>query len=394
MINEKILVLNAGSSSIKFQVYDFDEKVLAKGLCERIFLNDGVFQIEINSEKNKKLIPFPTYQAAFECILKHLKMFNVINNFDEIIGAGHRIVQGGSYFKNSTLINPTVLEKIIEYSTLAPLHNKPEADVIKVVMEMIPNCRNVAVFDTTFHTTIPEKNYKYAIPQEWETKYLIRRYGFHGTSFRYITERMEQLLNRKPLNLIVCHLGNGASICAIKKSKSYNTSMGFTPLEGLIMGTRSGDIDASVVEYVMQQSALTANEVVSKLNKASGLLGLTGSSDMRDVCADVQKNQVALAMYAERIANYIAQYWNQLEGDVDAIVFTAGVGENSSDTVVDICNALKGLKIKIDSNQFVNKYDDARLVSSSESLIPVYQVRTNEELMIMRDVKTFGKLKS
>ncbi|WP_027119348.1 acetate kinase [[Mycoplasma] testudinis] len=393
MTTDKILVINAGSSSIKFQVYDEKEAVLAKGLCERIFV-DGSFEIEANGKKLSKKVDFPDHEAAFKCILDHLLSLKIISNLNEIKGAGHRIVQGASYFKSSVFVDQKALNKIVEYSALAPLHNKAESDVIKVVMKLVPAASNVAVFDTTFHATMPAKNYKYAVPQEWETKYLVRRYGFHGTSYRYITDRMEKHLKKSKVNLIVCHLGNGASICAIKDSQSYNTSMGFTPLEGLVMGSRSGDIDPSVVEYVMACTKMSANDLVNKLNKASGLLGLTGSSDMRDVEANAKNNIVALEMYASRIADYIVKYWNQLKAKVDAIVFTAGVGENSKPSLLRISQELGGLKISLNEKAFDEKYSDLRLVSDKKSPIPVYQVRTNEELMILRDVKTFGKLKN
>lgn len=386
----KILVINAGSSSIKFQLYDANEKVLAKGLCERIFI-DGAFKYEFeDGSKDEGNWAFPTHKEALIHLLESLKKHKVINNLSEIVGVGHRVVQG-AYWTDSTLITPQVLEKIYELAKLAPLHNKPEADVIDVVQKLIPKAKNVAVFDTSFHTSMPEVAYEYAIPREWKEKHLVRRYGYHGTSYRYVTKRFEQLLNKKAVNLVICHLGNGASIAAIKDSKSINTSMGFTPLEGLVMGTRSGDIDPSVVQYIAKQTNKTLDQVIDDLNKKSGLLGLSSYADMRDVTSNLPKTQLTLDVYTQRVADYILKYANQINASIDGLVFTAGVGENASLIIQEVVNKVHLLKVSLDPKAFEQKYSDYRKLSDDKSQLNVYQVRTNEEIMIMRDVVRLSK---
>ncbi|MDC4182831.1 acetate kinase [Mycoplasma bradburyae] len=386
----KILVINAGSSSIKFQLYDASEKVLAKGLCERIFI-DGAYKYEFSDgTKEESTAAFPNHKEALSHLLESLKKHKVINDLNEIVGVGHRVVQG-AYWKDSTLVTPEVLEQIYDLAKLAPLHNKPEADVIDVVQKLIPSAKNVAVFDTTFHTTMPEVSWAYAIPGEWKDKHLVRRYGYHGTSYRYITKRFEEILNKKSVNLIVCHLGNGASVAAIKGSQSINTTMGFTPLEGLVMGTRSGDIDPSVIQYIAKQTNRTLDEITNDLNKKSGLLGLSGYADMRDVEANLPKTQVAIDLYTQRVADYIVKYANQINEPIDGIVFTAGVGENSATIVQKVMSRVNLLKVSLDSNAFENKYSDYRKISDANSQVDVYQVRTNEEIMIMRDVVRLSK---
>lgn len=385
MSNSKYLIINAGSSSIKFQVFDESQKILAKGLCERIFV-DGHFEIVVDDKKITKTEDFSDHEKAFKCILDYLLDLKVINDLKEIIGIGHRVVQGADYFKDSVIVDDTALAKIDEYIKLAPLHNKPESEVIKIVQKIISHAVNVAVFDTTFHVTRPAENYMYAVPKEWQEKFMIKKYGAHGTSYRYINLKMQKVLNKKEVNLIICHLGNGASICSVKNSKSYNTSMGFTPLEGLIMGTRSGDIDPAVVEYLCNQSNMTVSNVINDLNKKSGILGLTGSADMRDVLKNREQNKVAIKMYCQRVADYIIKYWNQLSGEIDAIVFTAGVGENSNDIVKGIIESLPVLKIELSDESIQAKYDDFKLITTPNSHVNVYQVRTNEELMILQDI--------
>lgn len=385
MSNSKYLIINAGSSSIKFQLFDESQKILAKGLCERIFV-DGHFEITVGEKKITKTEDFSDHEKAFKCILNYLLDLKVINDLKEISGVGHRVVQGADYFKDSVIIDQTFLDKIEEYIKLAPLHNKPESEVIKIVQKTISNAVNIAVFDTTFHVTRPAENYMYAVPREWEEKFMIKKYGAHGTSYRYVNLKMQKVLNKTDVNLIICHLGNGASICSVKNSKSYNTSMGFTPLEGLIMGTRSGDIDPAVVEYLCNQNNMTVSNVLNDLNKKSGILGLTGSADMRDVLKNRDKNKVAIKMYCQRVADYIIKYWNQLSGEIDGIVFTAGVGENSTDIIRGIIELLPVLKIEISDQDLESKYDDFKLITTPNSHVNVYQVRTNEELMILQDI--------
>lgn len=391
METNKIIVLNAGSSSIKFQLFDDNLNLLAKGLCERIFI-DGCFELTIcnSNEKIKKSVDFPNHRSALQCILDHLVTLKIISSFDEIVGAGHRVVQGGNYFVDSALIDESTLSKIYEYAKLAPLHNKHEADVISDLCNLIPNCKNVAVFDTTFHTTMPEKNYRYAIPIEWEKKYLVRRYGAHGTSFHYVTSEMQKFLNKQDVNLIICHLGNGASICAVKNGTSYNTTMGFTPLEGLIMGTRSGDIDPAVIDYLCKELNQSPKEITNYLNKQSGMFGLTGSSDMRDVFKDEVKNKVAIEMYAQRVANYIVSYANQLSAKIDGIIFTAGIGENCIPIIKKILNEVPLLSLSYNEEKLSDlSYSHIKKISNESSKYHLYQIRTNEELMIVKNVLKF-----
>ncbi len=383
MNDNKILVVNAGSSSIKFQLFDYHKKVLAKALCERIFV-DGFFKLEFNEQKVEEKVAFPDHHAAVTHFLNTLKKHKIIQELSDITLVGHRVVQGANYFKDSVILDAAALAKIKEFIKLAPLHNKPEADVIEIFFKEVPSAKNVAVFDTTFHTTIPQENYLYAVPRSWEQKHLVRRYGFHGTSYKFINNYLEKHLNKQNLNLIVCHLGNGASVCAIKNGKSFNTSMGFTPLEGLIMGTRSGDLDPAIIGYVAEQENMSASDVVNALNKKSGMLALTGASDMRDVFAKPQENAVAIKMYVNRVADYIAKYLNQLEGNIDGLVFTGGIGENASDCVELFINAVKSLGFATDLKLFV-KYGDSCVVSTPQSKYKIYRVRTNEELMIVED---------
>lgn len=391
MSNSKFLVLNAGSSSIKFSIFDNDLKLLAKGLCERIFV-DGIFELNIivddQYKKIKKNVEFTDHQIALQYILNQLIENKIVEKLTDIIGVGHRIVQGGNYFKDSAIINESNLVKIYELSKLAPLHNVHEANVIKIIMNLIPNSKNIAVFDTTFHSTIPPKNYRYAISPEWENKYMVRRYGMHGISYQYVTEKMQNYLNKQNANFIICHLGNGASICAIKEGKSYNTSMGFTPLEGLIMGTRSGDIDPAVIDYLCDELHQSVKEITNALNKKSGMLALTNSSDMRDIFKNEQNNQIAIDMYCQRIANYIVNYVNQLNGEIDGIIFTAGVGENSPEVIKRVIQLLPILNLEYDLNFLINlDYNDIKAIHTNNSKYKIFQIRTNEELMIAKNVK-------
>lgn len=383
MQSHKILVVNAGSSSIKFQLFNDKKQVLAKGLCERIFI-DGFFKLEFNQKKIEEKVQFNDHNLAVKHFLNALKKNKIITELSEIGLIGHRVVQGANYFTDAVLVDTHSLAKIKEFIKLAPLHNKPEADVIEIFLKEIKTAKNVAVFDTTFHTTIPRENYLYAVPENWEKNNLVRRYGFHGTSYKYINEFLEKKFNKKPLNLIVCHLGNGASVCAIKQGKSLNTSMGFTPLEGLIMGTRSGDIDPAIVSYIAEQQKLSCNDVVNELNKKSGMFAITGSSDMRDIFDKPEINDIAIKMYVNRVADYIAKYLNQLSGEIDSLVFTGGVGENASYCVQLIIEKVVSLGFKTNSNLFGN-YQDSSLISTNESKYQIFRVRTNEELMIVED---------
>ena len=392
-MTKKILVINAGSSSIKFKVYDFAKLIpLASGLCERIFV-DGHIQVTNTLTKATfdKNIKMPNHTIAIKIALDLLEKLGVIKTYKEIVGIGHRVAMGGSFFKTSTSIDiKKNLDMVGEYGKIAPLHNLPEKEVVLVFKKLIPSAKNVGVFDTSFHTTIPQLNYDYTLDRNLTKKYMIRRYGFHGTSYRYITNKMIKILKNKTPNLIICHIGNGASICCVKKGKSYDTTMGLSPLSGLVMGTRCGDIDASVVLFLLRQK-YSVQQVDDFLNKKAGLLGLSGYSDIRDVCKHAKENNknaiLARQMLVQRIVNYIVQYINELDNKVDAIVFTAGCGENDPTLPNEVVNKIKVVKLNVIASKVKAKYDDYIQISNPTSKIKIFKVRTNEELLIASDTK-------
>jgi acetate kinase len=388
-MSKKILIINAGSSSIKFKLFEkVNYHVIASGLCERIFV-DGQFTMKYGDNKVFQTnTPMPDHTKATEYLLNQLKDLHVIEDFNDIIGVGHRVVLCTPKITSSVAITPIVKADIQSMTKLAPLHNGPELTVIDIFEKLLPHAMQVASFDNTFHATIPPENYTYPINQEIAKKYAIRRYGFHGNSYRFITKRMSALLNKQNPNLIVCHLGNGASVCAIKEGKSFDTSMGLTPLEGVMMGTRSGNVDPSIVTYLIREG-MSVDQVDNLLNKESGLKGVFGSPDMREVSSAYEKNnknaQLAFTMYANRVVEYILKYANELENKVDALVFTAGVGENSTFLIQHVVNKIKLLELKLNKN-LNEKYDDYKLISDTSSTYPIYCVRTDEELMIAQDV--------
>ncbi|WP_243291264.1 acetate kinase [Bacillus sp. FJAT-47783] len=388
----KILAVNAGSSSFKFQLFEMpSEEVVTKGLVERIGLDHAIFNITVNGEKRKEVLDIPNHAVAVQLLLNKLTEYNIIHSLDEIEGIGHRVVHGGEVFNDSALITEETLQQIEELSDLAPLHNPANIVGIKAFQNVLPNVPAVAVFDTAFHQTMPEESYLYSLPYDYYEKYGIRKYGFHGTSHKYVTERAAEMLGRplEELRLISCHLGNGASIAAVEGGKSIDTSMGFTPLEGVAMGTRSGSIDPALIPYIMNKTGQNAAEVLDVLNKKSGLLGLTGfSSDLRDIEAAAEEGQhrakLALEVFADRIHKYIGSYAARMCG-VDAIIFTAGIGENS-DVVRE--RVLRGL-------EFMGVYWDPALnkvrgkeafINYPHSPVKVLIIPTNEEVMIARDV--------
>lgn len=415
-INDKILVINAGSSSIKFQLFQLvNEKpefeILAKGLVERIAISGSRIITEIIKNKNvvkhEKTITIKDHDFGAKLIIEQLEAFKVIKDFDEVVGIGHRLVHGGQKFVTSTIINHQVETALIESVALAPLHNPPALKGYHAFKVLNPKIKHVAVFDTSFHCTLPAEKYLYSVPYSWYQNYQIKRYGFHGISYRYILEKLTEIL-KKPIqniNTIVCHLGNGASVCAIKKGQSYNTSMGLTPLDGLIMGTRSGIIDPSIHNYLCQitknsKQPETIVSVTDALNKDSGLLGISEvSSDIRDVVAAQNDNKhpkqkqaaLAIKMFTQRIANYIIQYANDLDNEVDALVFTAGIGENAAEIRQAIIDEIKILSLKLNEKKNQASYSDYLLISESSSKIPVYKIRTNEEIMICYDTFTLIK---
>ncbi len=387
----KILAVNAGSSSLKFQLIEMpEEKVLSKGLVERIGIADSVFSIEFDDKEDEETRDIPDHAVAVKLLLDKLTSFGVIKSLDEIDGIGHRVVHGGEKFNDSVVITDEVIKEIEEVSELAPLHNPANLTGIRAFREVLPNVPSVAVFDTAFHQTMPEQSYLYSLPYEYYQKYGIRKYGFHGTSHKYVSERASELMGvpLEQLRLLSCHLGNGASIAAIEKGKSIDTSMGFTPLAGVTMGTRSGNIDPALIPYIMEKTGQSASEVMNILNKKSGMLALSGfSSDLRDIQEKAENGdnraELALQVFAERIHKYIGSYAARMHG-VDAIIFTAGVGENSI-TIRE--RVLKGL-------EFMGVYWDPSLnnirgketfVNYPHSPVKVIVIPTNEEVMIARD---------
>ena len=391
----KVLSVNAGSSSLKFQMYEMpEEKVLISGVFERIGIDAPFYTIKINGEKIRKEVELPNHKVAFEILVKELMDYKVVESLDEIKGIGHRVVQGGDYFNKTVVIDDEVIAKIDELSTLAPLHNPAAITGIKAAQAVVPNAVQTAVFDTAFHQTMDEVNYMYAVPYSWYTDYKIRRYGAHGTSHKYVSLRMNEILGRMNTKLITCHIGNGGSVSAVVDGKCINTSMGLTPNAGLIMGSRCGDIDATIVPYIMKKANLTAEEVDTALNKQSGLLGISGvSSDSRDVEDGINSGNerclLAQKMYVRRIIDYIAKYYVEM-GGADAIVFTAGVGENSKATRREIMDGLSVLGVVVDEENN-NTRGEEIMVTTKESKIPCYVIPTDEEVMIARDTYAFIK---
>ncbi len=392
----KVLVINCGSSSLKYQLFNMvDESVLAKGLVERIGLEEGkIIHQPANRDKITNTQPIEDHEAAIGLVFAQLmhKDYSVINELSEISAIGHRVVHGGTKFAESVLIDQDVKASIRELFQLAPLHNPPNLQGIESCEKLAPQVPQVAVFDTAFHQTMPEQACVYAIAYEDYEKFGIRKYGFHGTSHRYVSERAADLLGAKVDNfkVITCHLGNGASIAAVNNGKSVDTSMGLTPLEGLIMGTRCGDVDPAVIPFLMERKNLSVDEASNYLNKKCGVLGVSGvSSDFRDIetaAAEGNKRaQLALDMFAYRVKKYIGSYFAVLNG-ADAIVFTAGLGENSKETRAEVCKGLENLGIKIDPAK-----NDVRgketIISSDDSKVKVLLIPTNEELVIARDAK-------
>ena len=393
----KILVINSGSSSLKYQLINMKtETVLAKGLCDRIGLEKSFLKHAKGNEDSKVYEKdLPDHKAAIKEVLNALTdaETGVISDMSEIKAVGHRVVHGGEKFSDSVLITDKVIEAINECVELAPLHNPPNIVGIKACQEIMPDTPMVAVFDTAFHQTMPKEAYMYGIPYELYEKYGIRKYGFHGTSHKYVANVAANYVG-KPLNdikLISCHLGNGASICAVKNGKSIETSMGFTPLDGLIMGTRSGSLDPSVVPFIMEKENLSTKEVADLLNKKSGVLGVSGvSSDFRDIDTAIEagneRAKIALDLFCYRAKKYIGEYTVVMNG-VDVVVFTAGIGENNAIAREMILENLDYLGIKIDKVKNTKRGEDIIEISSDDSNVKVLVIATNEELAIARETK-------
>lgn len=387
------MAVNAGSSSLKFQLYTMpEETVIAKGLVERIGINDSVFKLEYGDDQEVKLVEdIATHDRAVEILFEQLEANNVIHSFDEITGIGHRVVAGGELFKDSALIDDEVIDQVDALAEFAPLHNAAEAAVMRAFKERVPNATMAAVFDTSFHTTLPAENYLYSLPYEYYEDFKARKYGAHGTSHRYVSRRAAEMLgkNIEDLKIITCHLGNGASITAVEGGKAVDTSMGFTPLAGVTMGTRTGDIDASIIPFLMKKLEITdINEMLNIFQKQSGLLGISGiSSDMREIMAAKETNErakIAYDIFINRVQKYIGQYIAVMNG-VDAIVFTAGIGENSAPVREDVINGITVFGAEIDAER--NDTRKEAVISTEDSKVVVLNIPTNEEVEIAREVE-------
>ena len=392
----KTISINAGSSSVKWQLYSMpEEKVLAKGLIERIGLKDSISTVKFDGRSERQTLDIADHTQAVKILLDDLKRFEIIQSYDEITGVGHRVVAGGEYFKESALVTDDVLKKIEELSLLAPLHNPANADGIRAFRQLLPDITSVAVFDTSFHTTMPEKAYRYPLPTKYYTENKVRKYGAHGTSHEYVVHEAAKLLGKpiEELKLITCHIGNGASITAVDKGRSVDTSMGFTPLGGVMMGTRTGDIDPAIIPYLMQHTDdfNTPEDISRILNRESGLLGVSEkSSDMRDIHeamrAGDEKAQLANEIFVDRIQKYIGQYLAVLNG-ADAIIFTAGIGENSVTIRSMVIEGISWFGCDVDPEK--NFFGATGDISTEAAKVRVLVIPTDEELVIARDVERF-----
>ena len=396
----KLLCVNAGSSSLKYQLFEMpEEKVLISGYIEKIGLEDSFWTTKVNGEKIKGAKYLKNHSEAVKVMLDELIDNEVVKSLDEIKGVGHRVLHGGEKYSDSVLITDEVVQDIKDLTKLGPLHHPGNLAGIESLKEVLPDVPMVAVYDTAFHQTMPKENFMYPVPYEWYLNYGVRKYGFHGTSHKFITETMKEKLGKEDVNLIICHIGSGASISAVKNGKCFDTTMGITPLDGLMMGTRSGSIDPSILEYVCKESGKSISDVTNDLNKKSGLLGISGFSDSRDVEEAARKGDeraiLALNMYNNRVAKYVADYYIELEGNVDAIIFTAGVGENGCEPRSEIIKKLNplGIKLNEEGNSKIASYKDVHegIISSIDSKVPVWVVPTNEELMIIKDTYKFVK---
>ncbi len=387
----KIMAVNAGSSSLKFQLLKMPEETeIASGVVERIGLPEAISTIKFNGKKETATLEIPDHTVAVKNVLENLVTFKIVDSYDEIAGVGHRVVHGGEKFADSVLINEEVMEAIEEVSDLAPLHNPANLTGIRAFQEALPDKPQTAVFDTAFHQSMEKESFIYPTPYEWYEKYGVRKYGFHGTSHKYVSNRVADILGKdvSDLKTIVLHIGNGASICAVDGGKSVDTSMGFTPLAGIAMGTRSGDIDPAIIEYISGKENKSVQEVMSDLNKRSGYLGMSGvSSDSRDLWEAAyngdEKAMLAVNKQAKMVADYIGSYFVSM-GGVDVIVFTAGVGENAANTREVIAQRLSALGVELDEDANETRGEE-RIISTKDSKVILMVVPTNEEVMIARD---------
>lgn len=391
----KILSVNCGSSSLKFQAYEMpEENVLIAGTFERIGIEGGFYTLKLNGEKIKKEVELPNHEVAVEILVKELLDNHIVESLDEIKGIGHRTVHGGDKFNSSVLVTEEVVKQLEDLIPLAPLHNPAGITGIRAFQKMVPNAKAVAVFDTAFHQTMPESSYLYSVPMEWYENYGVRKYGFHGTSHQYVSARMNEILGRTDTKIITCHIGSGGSVSAVLNGKCIDTSMGFTPNAGIMMGTRSGDIDYSMIPYIMDKTGMTLKEVDTILNKQSGLTGISkGKSDARDIEDGMNAGDklcaLAQEMYVKRVVEYIAKYYVLL-GGCDAIVFTAGLGENSKITRHQIMEKLACLGVEEDEKANDMRGEE-KMVTTPNSKIACYVIPTDEELMIARDTFQLAK---
>ncbi|MGJ0683837.1 acetate/propionate family kinase [Lactobacillus johnsonii] len=383
---KKVLAINSGSSSFKYKLFSFpNEKVIASGMADRVGKENAVFKIKLsNGQEYIKNLPIHNQEEAVKLLIEDLKKFHVVEDLREISGVGHRVVNGGEIFKESVHVKEKELQEIFDLGELAPLHNIPEANGIKAFMRIIPNVPQVAVFDTSYHQTLDQIHYLYSIPYEYYQKYGIRKYGAHGISISYVAQRAAKMLNKNPnlVNLIVCHLGSGASVTAVKNGKSYDTSMGISPLTGVTMGTRSGDFDPAALQRLMHKTGMNIDEAVKVLNYKSGLSGI--SSDMRDLIESKDKRaKLARKIFFNRVVRYVGAYAAELNG-VDAIIFTAGIGEHDPGIRAGVMASLKYLGLDPDFK--ANRTDGEKFISKPNSKVKAMIVPTNEELMIAREV--------
>lgn len=389
----KVLSVNTGSSSLKFQLYEMpEEKVLMKGVLERIGSEDSSYKMYLGEEKIQDKVPLPNYDRAVEFLLEKLLESGMVASLEELGAVGHRVVHGGSGYSHSVRITEKVMQDLEDISDLAPLHNPIHVLGMRAFAKAIPNTTMAACFDTAFHQTMEPKNYLYAVPYEWYSKYNVRRYGFHGLSHQFITNEMKKRLGKENVNLIICHIGNGASITAVKEGKCIATSMGFTPNAGLMMGTRCGDIDATILPYIQKKLEMAPDEMNYALNFESGLQGIASMNDLRDLddayLAKDEKAVLAVDMYTERIMEYIAKYYVKLDGEADAICFTAGGGENDPIIRKETLKKLTSLGIVLDEDlneEMLTRNKKEGIITKPESKIPVYVLATDEELIIARD---------
>ena len=396
----KILCVNAGSSSLKFQVYEMpEEKVLINGYIEKIGAEDCFWTIKKDGKKTEHSKFLKDHTEAVAVLIEELISNGVVKSLDEIKGVGHRVVHGGEKYANSVIITDEVIESIKKLTKFATLHHPGNLAGIMAIQKAMPNVPMVAVYDTAFHQTMPKVNYLYPLPYDWYTDYGVRKYGFHGTSHKYITLQMQEKLGKKDVNLIICHIGSGSSIACVKDGKSIDTTMGLTPLDGLMMGTRCGSIDPSIIQYISKETGMSLDEIDNCMNKKSGFLGVCGQADCRDVESLCDKNdeqaKLAYEMYVDRAVKYIAEYFVKLGGKVDAIVFTAGVGENGPIFREMVLKKLSCLGIKLDeaANNTIARFlqYSEGVITTKDSSVEAIVLPTNEEYMIALDTYNLVK---